>query len=131
MGAASECANHDATNIKQCAFALFFSAEGLDVSQVPLRPRGRPSGRFFLSMMPGSGGTGGQEQATDLSLNSQQPANLSLGNNNNNHVVATDLSLSNNEEATDLTVNNNNHQEMEMEENSDGNMSTPDLQVCM
>ena len=26
-----------------------FSLEGIDVSQVPVRPRGRPSGRFFLS----------------------------------------------------------------------------------
>ena len=43
----------------------FALPEGLDVSQVPIRPRGRPSGRFFLSsLMPPTG----SDQATDLSL---------------------------------------------------------------
>ena len=94
------------------------------MSQVPLRPRGRPSGRFFLSML-GSG----QEQATDLSISASanspsQPANLSLSNNNH---VATDLSLG--DEATDLSINNNNQAATVLEDASDGNLSTPDLQV--
>ena len=102
---------------------MAFVSEGLDVSQVPLRPRGRPSGRFFLSMLGGS-----QEQATDLSITASanspsQPTNLSLTNNH----LPTDLSLG--DEATDLSINNNNQAATMLEEASDGNMSTPDLQV--
>lgn len=94
-------------------YSCVYLTEGLDVSQVPLRPRGRPSGRFFLSMMGA-----GQEQATDLSMNSQI--------NNNNH-SATDLTLASDDMATDLTTSNSNQQDTDQA--SEGNMSTPDLQV--